>query len=277
MFGLGAILCELLTGEPPYTGFASSIVFELAGRGDTADALARLRRCEADGELVRLCEDCLAPAVEARPRDAGVVAERVTAYRAGVQARLRTAELERAAAEARTTEARAKFAAERRARRLTIGLAAAVLSAVLAGTGGLLWLRHEHAALQAESARRERDLTRGIEADLEKADRLRERARWPEAMAVIERADERLVEAGRDDLRPRVLTVKADLTMIARLDDLRSRRGQFRDGRITGPRGAALPASFRLPRSGPGRRGRGYGHRENPRLGDPRAADRRAG
>ena len=48
-------------------------------------------------------------------RDAGVVARAMTAYLAGVQERLRSAEVERAAALAKEAEARAKAAAERRA------------------------------------------------------------------------------------------------------------------------------------------------------------------
>ena len=51
--------------------------------GDTADALARLDACGADAELVALAQDCLAAEPEDRPRDAGGVAERVTAYLAG--------------------------------------------------------------------------------------------------------------------------------------------------------------------------------------------------
>ena len=67
-------------------------------RGDTADALARLDGCGAEAELIALARDCLAVEPEDRPRDAGVVAERITAYLAGVQERLQAAERERAVA-----------------------------------------------------------------------------------------------------------------------------------------------------------------------------------
>ena len=40
VFGLGAILCEILTGKPPYTGRTSEEVLRKAARGDLADALA---------------------------------------------------------------------------------------------------------------------------------------------------------------------------------------------------------------------------------------------
>ena len=68
------------------------------------DALARLDACGADPELVALARDCLAADRENRPQDAGVVAERTTAYLLGVQERLHTAELQRVEAQARVEE-----------------------------------------------------------------------------------------------------------------------------------------------------------------------------
>ena len=85
VFGLGSILCELLTGRPAYTGGSGPEVFRKASRGDTADVLDRLRDSGADAELLTLARDCLAFPPADRPRDAGVVAARLTAYLAGVQ------------------------------------------------------------------------------------------------------------------------------------------------------------------------------------------------
>ena len=97
VFGLGSILCEILTGRPAYTGPSSDAILRKAMRGDTADALRRLDGCGADAELVALARHCLAAEPEERPRDAGEVARRLTAYLAGVQERLKAAELARAA------------------------------------------------------------------------------------------------------------------------------------------------------------------------------------
>ena len=72
----------------PSPGRSRGEILRKAARGDTADALARLDACGADAELVALARDCLAAEPEDRPRDAGVVAERITAYLAGVQERL---------------------------------------------------------------------------------------------------------------------------------------------------------------------------------------------
>src|SRR5207302_9253730 len=60
VFGLGSILCEVLTGQPAYTGRDGHEVFRKAVRGDTADARARLDACGADADLVTPATDCLA-------------------------------------------------------------------------------------------------------------------------------------------------------------------------------------------------------------------------
>src|SRR5262249_18396052 len=92
-FGLGARLCVILTGQPPYTGPTREELKRQAQECDLTDAEARLAQCGADSELVELTRKCLAPEREQRPRDAAAVAQRVTAYRAAVQERLRAAEL----------------------------------------------------------------------------------------------------------------------------------------------------------------------------------------
>jgi serine/threonine protein kinase len=96
VFGLGAILCEILTGNPPYMASESWRVVYLAALGDLADGFARLERCGADKELLALARDCLSPEIDKRPRDAGEVAQRMATYLQGIQERLWSAERERA-------------------------------------------------------------------------------------------------------------------------------------------------------------------------------------
>src|SRR5262249_19125626 len=50
VFALGAILCEMLTGQPPYIGSKESIR-QQAQQGSLEGARARLRACVADKEL----------------------------------------------------------------------------------------------------------------------------------------------------------------------------------------------------------------------------------
>jgi tetratricopeptide (TPR) repeat protein len=127
VFSLGAILCEILTGQPPYAGDAIETC-RLAAEGDLTDAQARLASCGVDEALRSLAQQCLNADPEARPADAGIIAAGVTAYLSSAAERLRHAEMERAAA-----EASAKV--ERRARRLTLALAAALL----VGAGVTAW------------------------------------------------------------------------------------------------------------------------------------------
>jgi serine/threonine-protein kinase len=194
VFSLGAILCEVLTGRPPYTATDRVSLLRQARRAELGDALARLEACGADEELVGLARRCLAAEPDDRPRDAGEVAQAVEAYLAGVEERARRAELERAAALARAEEAKqtaraeqarareaeareaaerrqaeeawarageaeARARAERRARRLTVGLAASVL--LLAAGGGVgAWLVQQHRAEVAQRRREADRLTR---------------------------------------------------------------------------------------------------------------------
>jgi tetratricopeptide (TPR) repeat protein/tRNA A-37 threonylcarbamoyl transferase component Bud32 len=154
VFGLGAILCEILTGQPPYGLADWDSALRRAIRADLTDALARLESCGADSELTALTKRCLAAEPNDRPADAGAVAEAVAAYLAGVQERLRGAEVERATAQARTEEAKATAAAERRARRRTAALAATVLLTLLILGGGGWWLKSERDARIAAEERR---------------------------------------------------------------------------------------------------------------------------
>jgi hypothetical protein len=119
VFGLGAILCEVLTGQPPYVG-TSKEVEDLAQNGRVEAVRRRLAACGADPELVELAGRCLSPAAEQRPADAAAVAAALTAYLAGVRERLRRAELDRAAAETRV-------ALEHKRRRVQLGLGSALL------------------------------------------------------------------------------------------------------------------------------------------------------
>ena len=80
VFGLGAILCEILTGQPPYTGNSSSEIIKQARSGDVGQALKRLDACGADPQLVTLARLCLAPNWKDRPGDGQVVADIVTNY-----------------------------------------------------------------------------------------------------------------------------------------------------------------------------------------------------
>ncbi|MBY0230722.1 MAG: serine/threonine protein kinase, partial [Gemmataceae bacterium] len=104
VFALGGLLCAILTGKPPFAGGTVMDLIARSSAGDLRDAVARLDGCGADAELVALAKRCLDPRREGRPADAREVAQGIDAYRAGVEARLRRAETERAASQAKADE-----------------------------------------------------------------------------------------------------------------------------------------------------------------------------
>src|SRR5262249_21307665 len=117
VFGLGAVLCAILTGQPPYVGADSESTRRLAARARLEDAFARLDGCGAEPAVVALCKRCLSPEKADRPADAGAVAAAVAGLRAEADERARRAEVDRAAAEARAQEeANTRRVAEEKAR-----------------------------------------------------------------------------------------------------------------------------------------------------------------
>lgn len=97
VFGLGAILCTILAGQPPYIDIGTGkTLLERAKDGDIDDAYARLNACGADRELIDLTRKCLSPHKEGRPENADEVALEVARYIAGVEERRQQAELDQA-------------------------------------------------------------------------------------------------------------------------------------------------------------------------------------
>ena len=243
--GWGRSCARSSTGRPAYVGPTYDAIERKAKRGDTAEALRRLDVCGADGELVALRRDCLAVEPLERPREAGELARRITAYVAGVQERLRSAELARAAEEARAEEAiataaeaeraraaeearaeeerrgrvladqlageaEARARSERKRRRATVGLAASVLA--FAGLGGGTWLIAERSRVErygaAAVALDEAKRLHSIARDAQTDDP----GRWADAMAALENAEGLLAQGGDAEQKRAADALKATLT-----------------------------------------------------------------
>ena len=200
VFGLGSILCEILTGQPAFTGKTVSELYRKAERADLDDAFARLASCGAEAELVDLARSCLAAAPKNRLRDAGVVLADLTAYITGVDERLRAAELAQAKAEA-------KAHGERKRRVLSVALAASTLATALLGGGAWAWVvgdRNRRVAKTNEVVSRAYDeaLSLGAKARQDVGGDLSE---WELAIEAAKRAEALLVEGeSNPEMRGRV-------------------------------------------------------------------------
>jgi serine/threonine-protein kinase len=225
VFGLGAVLCEVLTGKPPYAGGDRDQLLRRAVRADLVDALARLERCGADAELVELTKRCLAAEPADRPCDAGAVADELSAHLLAVEQRLRQAELARAQAEVRAKE-------ERKRRRVQLALAGAVALLLALAAGGGLYLQRQHELRGLEQAQRRREAEAAVEATLGKADELKGKARWSEAASLLVQTRTQLGDGAPPELRERVEQALADVALVGELDAIRLKRATLVEGKV---------------------------------------------
>jgi serine/threonine protein kinase/Flp pilus assembly protein TadD len=282
VFALGAILCEVLTGFPPYVdvdageakylapggekldGGATFLrqLLERAGAGDTGPALRRLEACKAHPDLVRIARDCLARDMAERPADASQVADRVAAYQADVQRRAEDERVQRAKreeAERRAdAEAREKKQAQRAKRNTRI---ASVLGVVLLlFAGGTAWWN------QSTRATRRSATILAATSPLDRASALINQGwaqaddpdQWKitlsDALSLIEQANGALSTGEpTDELRARVERVRrahdeafAELALIRELEAIWLRGFTSVDGKPSLPRTAlAYAEAFR--------------------------------
>ncbi|HWE35808.1 MAG TPA: protein kinase [Isosphaeraceae bacterium] len=246
VFGLGAILCEVLTGRPPFLGRSASEVLQKAAQGDLADALARLDACGADAELLAMARDCLAPSRDARPRDARAVASRITEFGESVRERLRQAEIEGAAARARADE-------EAKRRRLSLVLAATVFTLIVSVGGGTAFLLNlrQRRQNQLELALKEAEVLR----DQAAADPSGGLEKWRDARGSLEHADDLLAAMfitsparGRLDALERQIEAGerravADKALIERIEEVRARHDGDQEAEADADFGRAFAAA----------------------------------
>jgi tetratricopeptide (TPR) repeat protein/tRNA A-37 threonylcarbamoyl transferase component Bud32 len=237
VFSLGAILCAILTGRPPYLGPNNDVVLRLALNADLADADTQLARCGADTELLALTRKCLSPRREDRPADAAAVARAIQDYIAGVEARKNQAQLEQKEAEVRTQErlhqeelkrkaAEERAAEERKRRRIAYRLGSVIAILILALAAGGWWM--DRSATQSRLERERQQLR-----DRQRAESVYEEAVQALGASEIEQADKHLIQLrkhldGMDaaDLQQRLAEAEDDLAMLRELDRLFSLRWQ---------------------------------------------------
>ena len=249
VFGLGAILCAILTGQPPYIGPTEGIVERKALRGDLGETFERLAECGADAELIALVRICLAGRREERPADASVVAQMIAEHIGRIQDRLRQAEFAKVAADVRATE-------ERKRRKVWVGLMGSL--AVLFGVVGLgaWWIDRKNAHAENEREKHELEVLfqrkqkdtevrlereqraaetlKDVEVGLANIAKLRDQSRWLDARAELARARMRIQGLNNHDLEKRVSQAERDTELAAKLEDIRLQKFAIVDGKMLG-------------------------------------------
>jgi serine/threonine protein kinase/tetratricopeptide (TPR) repeat protein len=244
VFALGSIFCELLTGQPAFSGRNSGEILRKAARGDLMEAVARLDRSDLghDPELVALAKSCLSSERDDRPRHAGEIAERMSLYHSRVQDRLRQSEVERAEQKARAEEATKRATVERQRLRLTVALAASIIGFAILGGGGWAYLAQQRSARLAATEL-------AVNDSLSKATLLHGQAKaapvgdlgkWTEALAAAKQAEASLqtgepsnvlgqriadliqtLEVERKDAEQKASEAERDRRLFARIEAIR--------------------------------------------------------
>ena len=147
VFALGAILCEILTGAPPYGDSSKTLTTEKAIECDLEDTSSRLAHCDFDADIVALTKVCLSPQPDDRPANAGAVSSRLHEIVARNEDRRREAELN----QARSAE---RLVAEKKRRNQLLWSAAMIGGVLLLASAATIMFLYERNVRQAEQHER---------------------------------------------------------------------------------------------------------------------------
>jgi tetratricopeptide (TPR) repeat protein/tRNA A-37 threonylcarbamoyl transferase component Bud32 len=219
IYGLGATLYALLTGQPPVPGDDLMAILARVQSGEIVPP----RRVK--GEVPAALEAVCRKAMALRPQD-----------RYGTALEL-AADVEHWLADEPVSAHREPWAARagrwmRRHKPARAAGAAAAVVLLLLGGAGAWWLERQQAERQAEQARQEGALRQEGAATLEQATRLRRGGHFDESRQLLERARQRLEDGGPDDLRQEVEQALADTALARRLDEARQQASTVAEGEL---------------------------------------------
>ena len=207
VFGLGGILCQILTGRPVYDVRSAPDLPRLQRACDTTAVVRRARDLGHPAELVGLLAACLARNPADRPTAADVE-KRVSAYIAGVNDRLLRIE-----------------------RRKKWAIGAAVAAAVLPLAAWLFaaWQTSEQQKAQAAVAERGRNAGK-IEREVERCEQAIRGGDAAVAAGSLGEVDRLWADGGGEPLTGRAARCRADLVLLRDLDQLDDFRWTPLDG-----------------------------------------------
>ena len=238
VFGLGGILCAILTGRGPFASAGAADALAASAAGDLSAAFDRLEACNGPPDLVDLCKRCLAPAPANRPSDGAAVAAAVRTHEVGLRQALEDARADRRAADVRVAE-------ERKRRRVWVALAATAAALLLALIAGGWFYAAERAAADARAATAAGD----VRTLLAQAGELRRDERYGDSVKLLAAAGLRVPAADDPVLTNLVADELAQTTFAAELDSIRSRKaprtGTRSDAAFAGGANGAYAAAFR--------------------------------
>jgi serine/threonine-protein kinase len=216
IYALGAVLYEMLTGQPPFEGESAC---ETIHKVVTEEATPPSRlNPKIPRDLDTICLKCLQKAPPRRYASAQDLADDLHRFLDGKPVRARPVGMaERAAKWARRRPAAAMLAA-----------AILVMLGAAAGTGA--WLYHQETDRRMAKDQRQEQARAAIETALNRAGDLQREERWKEALNVLTDAEAHLGEANSPELDQRLRKARTDFQIARDLD-------RVRESRTVGPGG----------------------------------------
>jgi serine/threonine-protein kinase len=205
IYGLGAILYELLTGRPPFRAeSASETERQLISKEPVPPS--RLN-AKVPRDLETICLKCLRKEPERRYASAAALADDLRRF------------LEGRPISARPPGWGGRIWRWARREPAAAALIATTIALVALAVGGGFWAQRQKAQARVTMARQQQ----AVEAALVHADDLRKLGHWPEALRALDGAPSLLATSAPETLRERLRRARADADMVVRLEDIRLR------------------------------------------------------